>query len=147
VDRKSSIDGARKVEPVSRPDAESAPFPQTSQTRGFAFTREQRLLKSTDFGRVLVGGVRSADRYFTVLACAGASGTARLGLTMSRRSAKRSVDRNRLKRLAREAFRNKELPALDFVVMSKPGAAAADKRILRQSLDAHFDNLAARANR
>jgi len=96
---------------------------------------------------VLGGGVRSADRYFTVLAYAGASGTARLGLTMSRRSAKRAVDRNRLKRLAREAFRNKELPALDFVVMSKPGAAAADKRILRQSLDAHFDNLAARANR
>ena len=147
MDRKSSIAGARKVEPVSHPDAGTAPFPQRSQTRGFAFTREQRLLKSADFGRVLVSGVRSADRYFTVLACAGASETARLGLTMSRRSAKRAIDRNRLKRLAREAFRSRELPALDFVVMSKPGAAAADKRILRQSLDAHFEHLAAKANR
>jgi RNase P protein component len=48
--------------------------------------------------------------------------------------------------LARESFRNSELPAWDFVVMSKPGAAAADKRALRQSLDAHFAHLAARAS-
>jgi ribonuclease P protein component len=64
---------------------------------------------------------------------------------MSRRSAKRAVDRNTLNRLAREAFRSSKLPAWDFVVMSKPGAAAADKRVLRQSLDAHFARLAARA--
>jgi RNase P protein component len=47
--------------------------------------------------------------------------------------------------LAREAFRSSTLPAWDFVVMSKPGAAQADKRVLRQSLDAHFERLAARA--
>jgi RNase P protein component len=48
--------------------------------------------------------------------------------------------------LAREAFRSSTLPAWDFVVMSKPGAAQADKRVLRQSLDAHFERLAARAS-
>jgi ribonuclease P protein component len=67
-------------------------------------------------------------------------------LTISRRSAKRAVDRSTLKRLAREAFRSSKLPAWDFVVMSKPGAAAADKRVLRQSLDAHFERLATRAS-
>jgi ribonuclease P protein component len=143
VDKKSSRAGARKVEPVCPPDAEPE-VAHGSQTQGF--TRAQRLLKSAEFGRVLVSGVRSSDRFFTVLACAGASGTARLGLTISRRSAKRAVDRNTLKRLAREAFRCKRLPAWDFVVMSKPSAAAADKHILRQSLDAHFAHLAARAN-
>jgi ribonuclease P protein component len=95
---------------------------------------------------VFANGVRSSDRYFTVLACAGSTETARLGLTISRRSAKRAVDRSTLKRLAREAFRNKKLPAWDFVVMSKPEAALAEKRILRQSLDAHFERLAARAS-
>jgi ribonuclease P protein component len=65
---------------------------------------------------------------------------------MSRRSAKRAIDRSTLKRLARESFRSSKLPAWDFVVMSKPGAATADKRVLRQSLDAHFERLAARAS-
>jgi ribonuclease P protein component len=69
-----------------------------------------------------------------------------LGLTISRRSAKRAVDRSKLKRLAREAFRSRKLPAWDFVVMSKPDAAAASKRILRESLDAHFQRLGARAS-
>jgi ribonuclease P protein component len=142
VDKKSSRAGARKVEPVSRPEGESTRAAQKTAARGF--TRDQRLLNSTEFGRVLVNGVRSSDRFFTVLGCAGSSGIARLGLTISRRSAKRSVDRSRLKRLAREAFRSTKLPAWDFVVMSKPGAAAADKRALRQSLDAHFERLAAR---
>jgi ribonuclease P protein component len=95
---------------------------------------------------VLVSGVRSSDRFFTVLGCAGSGGAARLGLTISRRSAKRAVDRSTLKRLAREAFRSSKLPAWDFVVMSKPGAAQTDKRVLRQSLDAHFERLAARAS-
>lgn len=141
MDKKLSRAGARKVEPVSRPEGE----PTRAAQSPARFTREQRLLDSTAFGRVLVSGVRSSDRFFTVLGCVGLSGTARLGLTISRRSAKRAVDRSTLKRLAREAFRSSKLPAWDFVVMSKPGAAAADKRVLRQSLDAHFERLAARA--
>jgi ribonuclease P protein component len=144
VDKKSSRAGARKVGPVSRPEPRSARVAQQAAAHGFG--RDQRLLNPTEFGRVLVSGVRSSDRFFTVLACAGSSGNARLGLTISRRSAKRAVDRSTLKRLAREAFRSSKLPAWDFVVMSKPGAAAADKRTLRQSLDAHFVHLAARAS-
>ncbi len=38
-----------------------------------------------------------------------------------------------------------ELPTWDFVVMARPGAAAADASVLRQSLDDHFRRLAAKA--
>lgn len=34
-----------------------------------------------------------------------------------------------------------QLPNWDFVVMAKPGAAAAASALLRQSLDQHFERL------
>ena len=85
---------------------------------------------------------RSSDRFFTVLARSSGRAVARLGLTVSRRAAKRAVDRNKLKRLARESFRHQRaLPRWDFVVLAREGAYKAERAVLRASLDRHFEQL------
>jgi ribonuclease P protein component len=106
------------------------------------FSPDQRLHTPAEFGRVFAEPARSSDRYFTVLARPSGRSAARLGLTVSRRAAKRAVDRNKLKRLARESFRQRSaLPPWDFVVLARAGADRADRRALRASLDRHFEQL------
>ena len=118
-----------------------------SLRRPAGFYRRKRLTTATEFGRVFANSTRSSDRYFTVLSRANNSTTPRLGLTVSRRVAKHAVDRNRLKRLAREVFRCQEdLPPLDFVVLANKAAPAAGNPLLRESLERHLRHLAKRAD-
>jgi ribonuclease P protein component len=121
-------------------------FGATLPGRPAGFSPEQRLHTSKEFGRVFAEPARSSDRFFTILGRPNARSNARLGLTISRRAAKRAVDRNKLKRLARESFRMQQsLPCWDFVVMAKTGADRTERRVLRESLDRHFTRLKAQA--
>lgn len=68
---------------------------------------------------------------------------ARLGLAISKKHARRSVDRNRIKRVAREAFRvrRQSLPPVDIIVLSRAGIAGAEPAELRAELDRLLENL------
>jgi ribonuclease P protein component len=106
------------------------------------FSPDHRLRSAAEFGRVFADPKRSSDRFFTVLARSSGGTHARLGLTVPRRTAKRAVDRNRIKRLARESFRHQSaLPPWDFVVLVRAGADRAARSLLRASLDKHFAQL------
>jgi len=116
------------------------------------FKRQVRLLKPDDFSRVFKKPVRSSDRYLTVLAVArdpGASGensfplAPRLGLAISKKNTKRAVDRNRLKRIIRESFRQnlQTLPMIDLVIMAKPMAKNAENQQIFRSLQQHWNKL------
>jgi ribonuclease P protein component len=96
-----------------------------------------------DFQRVFEHPERSADRFFTVLAAQSASPVPRLGLAIARKQVRRAVDRNRLKRIAREVFRRhrQQLAGLDLVVMARGTAATADNAALAESLGRHFARL------
>jgi ribonuclease P protein component len=110
-----------------------------------AFTRASRLISGQEFSRVFAGASRSADPLFTVLGRPNDQGHPRLVLAISKRVAPRAVDRNRLKRLVRESFRQLPLAPLDYVVMARRDAIAARNDRLRASLDRHFLRLSRRA--
>ena len=92
---------------------------------------------------------RSADAYFTVLAVQRDRDPARLGLAIAKKQIRLATERNRLKRLVRETFREHraQLVGLDLVVMAHRTAAEADKRRLRSSLQRHFQRLMLSAER
>jgi ribonuclease P protein component len=110
--------------------------------RGQRFTRQQRLLRPGDFSRVMAEAQRSSDSLFTVLARENALQRARLGLAISRKAARRAVDRNRIKRIARESFRHcGHNAAVDVIVFARRPAATQARAELRRSLDRHFRRL------
>lgn len=106
------------------------------------FTQTQRLKRPSEYTHVMADAERSADRYFTVLSRRRENLPARLGLAVSKKAARRAVDRNRIKRLAREAFRHCAARGPhDVVVFARHAAAATAAAVLRSSLERHFRRL------
>lgn len=95
---------------------------------GQGFSRRQRLLKAAEFDAVFAHRCAVRTAYFQVMARPNEQGHARLGMVVSRRLYPRAVDRNRVRRRIREAFRHlgPALPALDLVVRAQaiPDAGA-----------------------
>jgi len=61
---------------------------------------------------------------------------ARLGISVSKRVAALAVERNRIKRIARDSFRQRrtQLPHGDYVLLAQRGAAGAPAEALRDAL-------------
>ena len=87
----------------------------------FSYTHRDRLQNASQFTRVFDQATKSSSEFFTILSRENTEGRPRLGIVVAKRRAKRSVDRNIIKRIIRESFRlNKAtLPANDFIVILK----------------------------
>lgn len=107
-----------------------------------SFPPSARLRVSAQFQAVFAQGRRLSGQFFRLHAqlVPGSAG-ARLGVTVSKRVDKSAVGRNRIKRQARECFRQQKagLPAGDYVLLAKPEAAKADSAALRRELLSLFE--------
>ncbi|MEE9444364.1 MAG: ribonuclease P protein component [Cocleimonas sp.] len=92
--------------------------------QSFKLPRDLKLLTAENFKTVFSKAERFGNYSFTVLARPNDMDHARLGLAISKKCAKRAVDRNRIKRLFRESFRlnQHKLPSVDIIAMCKPSA-------------------------
>jgi ribonuclease P protein component len=110
--------------------------------------RRGRLTRSAEFDRVYRQGRSFANRHLAVYAFPrpGEEGT-RLGLSVGRKVAG-AVDRNRVKRLLREAFasRREDLTgAHDVVIVARPDALELCEREGLAGVQAALDELLVRA--
>ncbi|MGB0845731.1 MAG: ribonuclease P protein component [Thiolinea sp.] len=109
------------------------------------FPRKNRLTRPEEFRRVFQRGRHRRIQVEGILCRARESSTshARLGLAISKRSLKRAVDRNRVKRLVREGFRTHftQLPAVDIVIMGETKLASMDNAVILQQLGMLWERL------
>ncbi len=91
------------------------------------FRPEMRIRRTQEFSHVLKKGRKRSSRLFSLHLVTGSGGPSRLGIIVTRRMGK-AVQRNRVKRILREVFRQLHShlpPGLDVVVVAKPPLARA----------------------
>ena len=101
------------------------------------FPRHYRLLTAGDYRHVFDKAVYKVHgKGLMALATPNEVGHPRLGLVFSKKNVRRAVDRNRLKRLARESVRHAQhrLPAVDIVLLARRGVNEVDNDTLHRQL-------------
>jgi ribonuclease P protein component len=109
------------------------------------FPRAARLLDKAQFDAVFAARRRQHSPLFLLHVAPAAQAHARLGLAIAKRAVPHASERNRIKRVAREAFRHARasLPPLDLVLVAKRDAVEQPTRALRSDLDGLFARVAA----
>lgn len=107
---------------------------------GFHFGRSLKLLTADHYKHVFSKSQRFGNKSFTVLARENSLGYPRLGLAISKKSAKRAVDRNRIKRIFRESFRlhQHKLPNVDIIAMCKSDVLSLDKQEMHKQIETQW---------
>ena len=86
------------------------------------FSRSKRLLNAADYSRVFEDAqVRASHPHLLLLARPNQREIHRIGLVIAKKNVKLAVERNRIKRVAREFFRqiNSDAPFLDVVLLAR----------------------------
>ena len=100
------------------------------------FKKSKRLLNSGQYRIVLRKGKKLFHPLFLLFLLPNHQTQSRLGITVSKKVSKRAVDRNRIKRQAREFFRKNQntLPKYDVVMIANPKVAHTDNKSIQQAL-------------
>lgn len=67
--------------------------------------------------------------------------TSRLGMVVAKKHVRSAVQRNRIKRLIREAFRNGVHITADVVILAQKGSALVENKVVCATLSKAFDDM------
>lgn len=99
------------------------------------FPRKSRLLNRQNFKQVFDNAKKFSCKSFVVLITPNNLGYPRLGVVLSKKKISLAVQRNRIRRLIRESFRQQTmLGGMDIVVLAKSGADAFNNATLQRGL-------------
>ncbi|BBP44615.1 ribonuclease P protein component [Thiosulfativibrio zosterae] len=111
------------------------PANQTHQDLSNSFPKSSRLLTPNEFKFVFAQAEKFTNRHWTFIVRPNDLLHPRLGLAIAKKQLAKAVWRNRVKRLAREAFRqhSKALSGYDIVVLGRHKMQEVDNETLNQS--------------
>ncbi len=110
----------------------------------FSFTKKDRLLDASVYKHVFDGvDARVSHKHLLLLATRSGLQHHRLGLVISKKNVKLAVQRNRIKRVIREFFRNcsSQNPGMDVVVLARKGMDQLDNTTLSTILRQQWQKL------
>lgn len=107
----------------------------------FAFKKTQRLLKKSEYDHVFHQAKKIVSEEFIILFRKNNLGHARLGLALSKKMIAKAHDRNRIKRLLREGFRQSALPAIDMIFLARPGVGKQSNSGINLKLSKTWEKL------
>jgi ribonuclease P protein component len=116
----------------------------------FSFSKKLRLLDASDYQSVFRNTRHKVScQHILVLASGGSVTFPRLGLVIAKKNIKKAVDRNRVKRLFRESFRNNQslLPALDIVILARNGLGTLSNELVVKKIEALWRDLTEKEER
>ncbi|MDG4811585.1 ribonuclease P protein component [Hydrogenovibrio sp. 3SP14C1] len=101
------------------------------------FSKSLRLLSPQDFQFVFAQAEKFSNRHWTFIVRPNDKRYPRLGLAIAKKQLAKSVWRNRVKRLARETFRQHKqaLSGYDIVVLGRRGMQDVDNETLIKSFE------------
>jgi ribonuclease P protein component len=121
-----------------------------SRVTDASFTKAKRLLNAQDYGRVFDGpDSRASHKHLLLLATCSGEPRHRLGLVIAKKNIRLAVHRNRVKRLAREFFRNlpDDEPHMDVVLLARRGLGELDNAELSSILHQQWQKLIRHASK
>ena len=99
------------------------------------FTKEARLRAAPEFQAVFKNGLKVSGAFFRLYFIQNDLMRPRLGMAVPKKALPLSVQRNRVKRICRDVFRqNNELLAGDYVLVAQAGAKTAENAALKMEL-------------
>ncbi|MCB1700235.1 MAG: ribonuclease P protein component [Pseudomonadales bacterium] len=109
-----------------------------------SFPKTKRLLKAGDYSRVFDNAqAKASQKYLLLLARENDGPGHRLGLVIAKKNVRLAVQRNRIKRIAREFFRAlpESEPSMDVVLLTRRGIDQLDNAELSSILQQQWQKL------